>query len=288
MRFHICHDTCYTYDRPVTLQPHIIRLRPRSDVAQTLEKFQLSIYPEPKSQNAIADLEGNNLIQLWFHEEPTHQLKIQTDFQIETCRTNPFDYLAEPWAANLPLDYPSSLAASLQPYLVPHLSAIDGEVVHLAQEIGQEVEGNVSFFLTTLAQRIAQTCQYQVREVGAPLPAGITWRQRQGSCRDFTLLYMAACQAVGLAARFVSGYEAGDPDKDQHDLHAWAEVYVPGGGWRGMDPTYGVAVGDRHVALVASPFPQSAAPVSGKVRTPNMSSALSTNIHLDVLDSNAD
>lgn len=287
MRFHICHDTSYTYDLPAVLQPHIIRLRPRSDVAQQLREFQITVQPEPSSRSSLVDLEGNNLLHLWFDEAPVPQLKIRTEFEIETYRTNPFDYLAEPWAANFPLDYPSALAISLQPYLVPHPYAIDGEVVYLAQSVLHEVGGNISYFLTTLAQRIAQDCQYQVREVGAPLPAGITWRQRKGSCRDFTVLYMAACQAVGLAARFVSGYEAGDPDKDQHDLHAWAEVYVPGGGWRGMDPTYGVAVGDRHIALVASPFPQAAAPVSGKVRTPNLSSSLSTNIHLDVLDGNA-
>ncbi|PSN20559.1 transglutaminase [filamentous cyanobacterium CCP5] len=283
MRFHIRHDTCYSYSHPVQLQPHTIRLHPRSDAAQTLHQFHISVSPEPKAKSAIVDLAGNNLLRLWFDESPTTALKIHTQIDIETLRNNPFDYLGEPWATQFPLDYPSSLATCLQPYLCPRPYTADAEAANLAQEIWQETEGNVSFFLTTLARRISQDCDYQVREVGPPMPAGLTWRQRRGSCRDFTVLYIVACQSMGLAARFVSGYEAGDPDQDQHDLHAWAEVYIPGGGWRGMDPTYGLAVGDRHVALVASPFPQQTTPVAGRIKPPGTASSLQTDIHLDVV-----
>lgn len=282
MRFRIQHKTCYTYDQPVVLGNHTVRLQPRSDVTQTLHQLQWTIHPSPESQSASVDLDGNNLLHLRFSENSTPKLEIHTELEVETHRTNPFDYLAAPWAVSFPLDYPSSLASNLQPYLSPAARALDAEVIHLAESILQEVDGNVSYFLTTLSQRIHDQCQYQVRIEGAPLPAGITWRQRQGSCRDFTMLFIGACQAVGLAARFVSGYEAGDPEQDRHDLHAWAEVYIPGGGWRGFDPTLGLAVADSHVALVASPFPLQTVPVSGRLKTSQGSASLDTQIHLSL------
>jgi transglutaminase-like putative cysteine protease len=102
-----------------------------------------------------------------------------------------------------------------------------------------------------------------------------------GSCRDFTVLFMEACRAVGLAARFVSGYEEGDSTVLERDLHAWAEVYIPGGGWRGFDPTHGLAVADRHVALVASAFPQFTAPVTGSTQEGGrVSSRLTTEVRV--------
>jgi transglutaminase-like putative cysteine protease len=140
--------------------------------------------------------------------------------------------------------------------------------VQLAQEISPQVNGNTVAFLSELNQRIYQTCQHSIRETGSPLPAGITWTSQAGSCRDFTVLFMEVCRAIGLAARFVSGYQEGDLDSNDQHLHAWAEVYLPGAGWRGYDPTQGLAVADRHIALVASPIAQAAAPISGSFQQP--------------------
>ncbi len=119
--------------------------------------------------------------------------------------------------------------------------------------------------LQTLVQRLYKECSYTMREEGMPWEAGVTWRRKQGSCRDLTVLFMEVCRAMGLAARFVSGYEVGDEETSQWELHAWAEVYLPGAGWRGYDPTHGLAVGDRHIALAANPLPQYCAPVKGAV-----------------------
>jgi transglutaminase-like putative cysteine protease len=152
----------------------------------------------------------------------------------------------------------------------------------LAQHIFHEVHGNLSYFLTTLTQQIYDACAYGVRPQGDPLPAGVTWETKQGSCRDFTVLFMEACRAVGLAARFVSGYHEGDPDHPANDLHAWAEVYVPGGGWRGFDPTLGLAVSDRHIPLAAAAHPRQAAPVTGALREGTTArSTLTTHIEID-------
>lgn len=267
MQYQISHTTTYTYSKPVTLQPHLVRLRPRSDGFQTLQSFSLLVIPAPKQQSYLADLDGNTLIKLWFEPEPTEHLTVEVISQVETHLTNPFEYLLEPWATKLPIDYPTSLLMQLQPYLHGHLlpypSGIDPIALQLAQEICQQVNGNPIAFLGELNQRIYRTCQHSIRETGSALPAGITWTSKAGSCRDFTVLFMEVCRAIGLAARFVSGYQEGDLDSTDRHLHAWAEIYLPGAGWRGYDPTQGLVVADRHIPLIASPIAQTAAPISG-------------------------
>lgn len=285
MRYRICHRTHYRYQQPVTLRHHILRLQPRSDGTQALLNFKLEVTPTPTNQAAVVETEGNSTLGLWFAPEPTDHLIITATSEVETHRENPFSYLAEPWAATLPIDYPSTLAAMLSPYLHNPLgAALAPGVVDLAQSLVHQTEANVGFFLTALTQRIYETCQYTTRATGAPLPAGVTWGQKLGSCRDFVVLFMAACQAVGLAARFVSGYEEGDSTIPDRDLHAWAEVYIPGGGWRGFDPTHGLAVSNHHVALVASAFPAQTTPVSGSTEEGGrVSSRLETQVTVEVL-----
>jgi transglutaminase-like putative cysteine protease len=267
MRYSILHTTTYTYSQPVTLAPHTVRLRPRCDGHQTLECFGLEVSPQPLQQAAVTDLDGNAVVKLWFAPEAVTQLVIGARSQVETHLINAFSYILESWAQELPIDYPSSLAHQLKPYLIGHPVdvGIDPGVVSLVQEIGQQVNGNVSAFLTTLNQRIYQSCESVVREVGNPYPAGFTWAKRMGSCRDLAVLMMECCRAVGLAARFVSGYQEGDRDQGDRHLHAWMEVYLPGAGWRGYDPMHGLAVSDRHIALVASTHFGYAAPILGNI-----------------------
>lgn len=271
MRYQISHTTLYTYSQPVTLTPHTVRLIPRSDRWQTLQQFSLMVDPLPVQESEFTDLDGNSLIKLWFApDQPLEQLKVQTLLMVETHQDNPFKFLLEPWATQLPIDYPASLLAQLRPYLdsgaLGYGAGGDPVAIQLAQEIWQAVDGHVVPFLSTLNQRIYESCGHVIRETGEPFPPGITWSQRLGSCRDFVVLFMAVCRAMGLAARFVSGYQEGDPDSDDRHLHAWAEVYLPGAGWRGYDPTHGLAVADQHIALVASALPGYTAPVSGSMR----------------------
>lgn len=273
MLYQISHTTNYTYTQPVSLLPHVVRLRPRSDSWQTLRSFSLLVTPQPLQSSTFTDLDGNTLIKLWFKAEQTEALTVQVLSQVETHRTNPFDYWAETWAVRSPIDYPASLLLQLQPYLggqqVPYATSVDPIALQLAQEIVQTVDGNVTQFLNELNQRIYDGCKYMIRETGAPLPPGITWSTRSGTCRDFAVLFVEACRAIGLAARFVSGYQEGDTNSADRHLHAWAEVYLPGGGWRGYDPTQGLAVADRHIALVASALSRSAAPISGSFQKAN-------------------
>jgi transglutaminase-like putative cysteine protease len=285
--YKITHATTYTYERSVTLSPHVLRLRPRSDVAQTLHRFSLETDPQPTRVVENIDLGGNAELRLWFAEEAIATLTLTATSEVETLRSNPFDYLLEPWATRLPVDYPASLLMQLQPYLTGQFlnfsSSVDAVAAQLAKEVWQDTNSTVSF-LSTLNQRIHESCQYMSRETGEPFPAGITWTKKAGSCRDLAVLFAETCRAIGLATRFVSGYQSdepkpetkseqeGDPTATQptapqaHHLHAWAEVYLPGAGWRGYDPTQGLAVADHHIALVANPFPRHTIPIVGSLK----------------------
>jgi transglutaminase-like putative cysteine protease len=265
--YNIEHSIEYRYSQPVSFAPHQLRLYPRSNVQQSVLSFDLTIDPLPQQISESIDLDGNNSILVWFDDNPTDRLKIQTKTQVSTHLINPFNYLLEPWADRLPIDYHHSLAQQLQPYLAGYLAhSIDPIAAELAGEIWQSVEGKTVQFLTELNQQIYHNCQYSIRQDGAALPPSIVWKNRSGSCRDLVVLFIEVCRAVGLAGRFVSGYEAGAETDDRH-LHAWAEIYLPGAGWRGYDPTHGLLVAANHIAIASSPFPAQTTPVEGKLRT---------------------
>ncbi len=280
MRYRISHQTTYTYSRPVALAPHDLRLIPRSDGHQHLRSLTTQILPVPQGQSTVLDTYGNCLHRYWWSEEPTTSLLIQVTSEVETYNQNPFNYLLEPWATTLPFNYPQRLAASLHPYLA---GGVDPVAYQLAWQILTKVEGAILPFLSELNEHIYRTCQHQIRETGAPWPPCVTWSQQAGSCRDTAVLLIHACRAVGLAARFVSGYQEGDLDNPERHLHAWVEIYLPGAGWRGYDPTHGLAVSDRHVALVAAADPSDAAPIQGTVWGQGVSSTLMYQVHIERL-----
>ena len=261
MLYHICHQSTYSYSQTVLLKPHILNLRPHCNSWQQLRSYSVQISPPPEARSEYTDLDGNSPIKLWF-TQPTQTLSVQVTSTVETLQTNPFLFLLEPWATTLPFDYPQSLAAQLSSYLQPHGLSVHPGVVELTQNLLHKSDGIPLDFLTVLNQHINQSCSYIHRASGRPWSPGMTWTQKQGSCRDLCVLFMEVCRQVGLAARFVSGYQEGDPDA-ANDLHAWVEVYLPGAGWRGYDPTLGLAVSDRHIAVTASAIPKYAAPIVG-------------------------
>ncbi|MBF2050666.1 MAG: transglutaminase family protein [Leptolyngbya sp. IPPAS B-1204] len=288
MRYQITHQIRYKYERAVVLAPHFLRLRPRCDITQKLHRFSLEVEPAPEQVSELVDLDGNATLKAWFAEEGAQELVIQAVSEVETFRTNPFTYLLEPWAVTLPINYPVALWHQLQPYLSGQFAggvtpAPDPTAAQLAQEIWLETNGNSVAFLSELNQRIYQTCGYTLRETGSPYPPSITWSRKSGSCRDYAVLFMEVCRAAGLATRFVSGYQEGDLDRDDRHLHAWAEVYLPGAGWRGYDPTHGLAVADRHIALVATPTSRDSAPVSGSLKTTGVPAEMEYWLKIEIL-----
>lgn len=263
MYFAIRHTTRFTYDRPVFLEPHTLRLQPRGDGVQRLLRFAAEIDPRPAGSSQCVELDGNTALRLWFEGEH-RALTFSTEAEVETAARNPFDFFLEPGALQLPLRCGDGLAALLGPHRTPLSPA--GEVADLAGRLAHQAGGNTLAFLSALNTHIHQACTQSFRPEGDPLAPEQTWSQRQGACRDLTVLFMQACRCQGIAARFVSGYQADAPEEERHDLHAWAEVYLPGAGWRGYDPTQGLSVVDRHVALAAGPTHEQARPTEGTFR----------------------
>ncbi len=280
MRYQIHHHLTYTYPEPVQLSPQILRLHPRCDSTQTIQAWQLTLDPPPLRRYHNIALDGSTEVQVVYNQAISHW-HIHMETEVITHRDNPFDFLLEPWAVTLPVDYPQALAQELRPYWE---APPDPVATTLAQELVVATEGQVLAFLQELNQTLYRECTHFIRPAGAPWPAGMTWQRRRGACRDLTVLFMAACRAVGLAARFVSGYHEGDPDWQHRHLHAWAEVYLPGGGWRGYDPTHGLAVHDRYVALTARPRPQDTLPVTGAILTPGVTGHLTYEITIQPWD----
>lgn len=261
MRYRATHEIRFRYDAPVHLAPHTIRLRPRSDSWQRLERFELRLRPEPARLAEVADAEGNQVAHAWF-SGATDTLAIRSKFEVETLREDPFDYLVlDERALRLPLTY----AAELRPHLAPAIrrqEPRDPAVEEFAAAVASQAEGRTLPFLAGLSSEIARTHAWVVRPQGGAAEPGATLRARRGACRDLAVLFLACCRSQGVAARFVSGYQEGGPGGEQQ-MHAWAEVYLPGGGWRGYDPTQGLAVADRHVAVAASSDQRLAAPTQG-------------------------
>ena len=262
--FTIRHAIQYHYSTAVFLEPLLIRLRPRSDAFQRLIDFDLTVLPLPAGRSDSIDLEGNSSTSLWF-DGTRSQLSLIATSRVETLCTNPFRFII---TAEGVLQVPAQYPEGMQALLTPHLQRTDpsGELDSLAHQVIRETGGQTVPFLCALAQRISCTCEKVVRRTGEPLPPSVTLEQRRGACRDLTVLFMDLCRSVGLASRFVSGYAEAGQRGVRRELHAWAEVYLPGGGWRGFDPTLGLAVADRHVVAAASPVASWASPVAGTFR----------------------
>ncbi len=275
MLFHIKHTTRYTYSRTVFCEPFTLRLRPREDSAQRLVRYQVSIEPEPAGRTEYLEFDGSTAMQCWF-SVPTCLLTIRATSVVETIRTNPFNFLLDIGALLLPIEYKPELRATLQPYRTPAQTV--GPVAQLAEQIAADVGRGTVPFLATLARWISENVSHVVRLNGDPMPAETTLVERQGTCRDLAVLFAEACQTVGLAARFVSGYQARPEEDGQRHLHAWAEIYLPGAGWRGFDPGQGLAVADQHVALATGLHPRAAAPTAGTFRGTGVTSTLDSQV----------
>ena len=261
MRIKVKHETFFVYSQPVWLQPHIFRLSPRFDGALRLIERQFRVEPEPVQLSPTLDAEGNGVMHAWFSGTTDH-LTVFSSFEVETLRENPYDYLLSRGADQLPVRYDEGPSSILAGYRVRQYD--DAAVPAFARELAEGVGSRTLDFLSALNRRIDETCPRIVREEGSPYPPEQTLALQTGSCRDVAVLFVEACRAVGLAARFVSGYQSGGmDDQAPRYMHAWAEVFLPGGGWRGYDPTHGVATADHHVPVAASRESPDATPVQG-------------------------
>src|SRR5262245_28166358 len=275
MSIHVAlsHTTRYRYDRLVSLSPQVVRLRPAPHCRTAILSYSMRLTPSKHFINWQQDPHGNYLARLVFPGK-TRELSIEVDLVAEMTVFNPFDFFLEPAAERFPFAYEGWLRTALAPFLQP---TADGPLLtEFLATIDRRLQPTIDF-LVDLNRRLSKNIGYIIRlDPGVQTPEE-TLARRSGSCRDTGWLLVQTLRHLGLAARFVSGYLiqlAPDvkalegpvgPDADFTDLHAWAEVYLPGAGWLGLDPTSGLFAGEGHVPLAATPDPHSAAPVSGLV-----------------------
>ncbi len=264
----IKHKLKYTYSSPVVLDPHTIYLHPRKSALLTILDYSLAINPRPVQVSKNLDPEGN-IQNILFFKDATEELTITMNAEVETTEFNPFDFVYFPFESKLlPITYTKSYQKTLSPYL--GLEGVSTIVEQVARQIGSEVQWKTSEFLMALNEFIYKNFAYEIREEGPPNSPEFTLINRKGSCRDYAVLFSALCRALGLATRFVSGYYIGiapvDVPNQNHYLHAWVEVYLPGGGWRGYDPTQHEVVSGNHIPLAASCLAEEITPVFGSYR----------------------
>ncbi|MGH6648830.1 DUF2126 domain-containing protein [Aquabacterium sp.] len=275
MSIHVAlnHVTHYTYDRLVNLSPQVVRLRPAPHCRTRILSYSLKVEPVTHFVNWMQDPFSNHLARLVFPEK-TREFKITVDLVAEMAVYNPFDFFLEPEAETYPFDYEAGLKHDLAPYLVKD------PLTPLFQKFVDSIdrrEVRTIDFLVGLNQRLQSDISYTIRmEPGVQTPEQ-TLTLKSGSCRDTGWLLVQALRHLGLAARFVSGYliqlkadvaaldGPSGTDVDFTDLHAWCEVFLPGAGWIGLDPTSGLMAGEGHIPVACTPEPTTAAPVSGAV-----------------------
>jgi len=275
MSIHIAlnHVTHYRYDRLVGLSPQVIRLRPAPHCRTRILSYSLQVRPTDHFINWQQDPQANYLARLVF-ADPTRELRIEVDLVAEMSVINPFDFFLTPYAEKFPFKYDSNERRELVPYLVkaPPTPLVAGYLAGISRQRCRTID-----FVVGVNQRLAHDIRYLIRlEPGVQLPEE-TLANRSGSCRDSAALLVQLMRHMGLAARFVSGYliqlvpdvKALDgpvgAKEDFTDLHAWCEVYLPGAGWIGLDPTSGLLAGEGHIPLACTPEPSAAAPISGAV-----------------------
>ncbi|WP_435201805.1 transglutaminase family protein [Janibacter sp. GS2] len=283
------HRTSYSFAEPVQVYPHTIRLRPAPHSRTPIPSYSLRVEPANHFINWQQDPFGNWLARVVFPEK-VERLEITVDLLADMTVINPFDFFVEDWATTFPFVLPEQLRADLAPYLHPIgddggttapevVAWLEDQLPDLLSGPADAAPGRgtpIVDFVVGLNRAIRGSVDYTVRlEAGVQTPAR-TLQRGIGSCRDSAWLLVAALRHLGLAARFVSGYlvqltadlgAVGDgadgPAEDFTDLHAWAEVYIPGAGWVGLDATSGLLCGEGHIPLSATPHPASAAPITG-------------------------
>ncbi|WP_159627506.1 transglutaminase family protein [Massilia puerhi] len=275
IRIALHHKTSYRYDRQVALSPHEVRLRPAPHARTPILSYSLSVQPEQHFINWQQDPYGNYIGRFVFPEK-TDVLEFTVDLVADMTVINPFDFFVEQYAEVFPFSYPAPLRTELGPYLQTEAPGplLKEWVATTHRELLAKPMGT-NDFLVAINQRLQRDIAYLLRmEPGVQTPEE-TLQKRSGSCRDSGWLLVQILREMGLAARFVSGYliqltadqaaldGPSGPLEDFTDLHAWTEVFVPGAGWIGLDPTSGMLAGEGHIPLACTAMPASAAPVTG-------------------------
>jgi uncharacterized protein (DUF2126 family)/transglutaminase-like putative cysteine protease len=271
IRVALNHKTHYQYDRLVTLLPHVIRLRPAPHCRTPILSYSLRVEPSPHFLNWQQDPYSNYLARVVF-QKPARAVSVEVDLVAEMTAINPFDFFVEPYAEKYPFTYDAALGRELVPYL--ETAPAGPRLLALVEELRRR-DLPMNDYLVEINRRLQKEIRYVIRMEPGVQSCEETLTLRSGSCRDSAWLLVQVLRRLGLAARFASGYliqltadeksldGPSGPEHDFTDLHAWGEVYLPGAGWIGLDPTSGLLAGEGHIPLACAADPTGAAPVTG-------------------------
>ncbi len=274
IRVALHHRTAYQYDRYITLLPQVVRLRPAPHCRTPILSYSMKVTPADHFVNWQQDPYSNYQARLVFPKQ-VREFSVEIDLVAEMTTINPFAFFVEASAENYPFTYDALLAKELAPYL--ELQTTGPTFQSLIAELRRETKIRTTDYLVEVNQRLQKMIGYIVRMEPGIQPCEETLTKATGSCRDSAWLLVQVLRHLGMATRFASGYLiqlAADvksldgpsgPDRDFTDLHAWAEVYLPGAGWIGLDPTSGLLTGEGHIPLACAADPTSAAPISGTI-----------------------
>ena len=262
-RFKILHRTYYNFPDMVVLGPHTLRLRPREGHELRIESSNLKITPTAKL-HWQRDVEDNSVLIATF-DTPTNQLTIESQVIIQQYNEDPLDFVVAEYAVDYPFAYTENDRLQLAPYMNEARDPQSSQASQWLKQIWSPAEKLQTYtLLQRINSHINQSLSYQLREVPGVQTVAETLSLGTGSCRDFANLFMQAARSLGLAARFVSGYLYAAPSPDNFGAtHAWSEVYLPGAGWKGFDPTLGAIVGSDHIAVAVARLPELVPPVEG-------------------------
>ena len=280
MKKKIIHTLVYTYEFPVLLEEHLICLKPRSNSFQELSKFDLQIIPSSNYIFPFLSENGDDIFKVIFTGY-TNSLTIKAESDIET-KIHPDLYkFKNEYDLSLPFQIESnnSLIGFIKGWF-PN-GQHDPAAIKIAQEALVGINNNVLDFLYQLIELIKDRVKYTPRHMGPAWTSGRTLRERVGSCRDLAILLMESCRCVGIPSRFVSGYQFMEQPPDKYELHAWTEVFIPGFGWRGFDPSGSGLINHNYIALASSSKSELVAPVRGSFVGPSkLKSELKWNIEI--------
>jgi transglutaminase-like putative cysteine protease len=275
MQFRVSHVTRYAYTVPVELGTHVLRLVPQGP-SLTLKQHTLDIRPSPTNLRREVDTFGNEVAIVEFLG-PTVEFYVSSQFEAET------GILPAPDDSSWPsLPWPEAEDAELSAFV--KIDPIAREVTTFAREVAERAQYRPLSFLDILSQTLFSKVDRGIRLEGAAQPAEVTLATLRGACRDVSVLFLECCRAMGFIGRFVSGYQAAaDTPNGERHLHAWAEVYLPGAGWRGWDAMHGLRVQEGHIPLCGAPGQASTMPVDGRYAFsgPSVTSTLDFSVRIE-------
>lgn len=264
MKLKITHTTNYNFSSRVFLEPHYLRFKPKCLSNSITESFNLDISPKPSGISELLDAE-NNLIHLCWFDGLVEKLIIRAESIVNSTEFNPFNFILHPSECfSMPISYPESVSTLLENAL--GFSAVSEQLLEYGHRINASSKHQTTVFLNELTKHIHSDFIVESREIGEAYQADKTFELKKGSCRDLAWMQIQLLRNMGIAARFVSGYYYIPMEKPEYELHGWIEVFLPGAGWIGFDPSNGIAAGNTHIPIASSVQFENTMPVSGTIR----------------------